>query len=89
MVEAGVRGGICQAVHISVKANNRYMNSHDKSKKSSYIQYYDASSLYTWAICQKLPVNGFKWEKNILIFKDDFINFFYAVCIIKINILFI
>ena len=50
------------------------MKNHDKSKKSSYIQYYDANSLYPWVICQKLPVNGFKWEKNILKFNDDFIK---------------
>ena len=46
MVEKGIRGGICQATHRYVKANNNYMKNHDKSKTLSYIQYYDANKLY-------------------------------------------
>ena len=60
MVEKGIRGRICQAVFTYAKANNKHMKSHDKSEKSSYVQYYDANSLCAWAMCQKLPVNGFK-----------------------------
>ena len=65
MVEKGIRGGICQTVHRYAKANNKYMKSHDKNTKSSYIQYVDANSLYAWAMSQKLPVGGFKLKKNI------------------------
>ena len=25
----------------------------------------DPNNLYEWAMSQKLPVNGFKWEKNV------------------------
>ena len=35
----------------------------DKSKKSTYLQYYDGNSLYAWAMTQKLPVDCFEWEK--------------------------
>ena len=35
MVEKGIRGGICQAVHRYVKANNKCMKSYDKN-----IEYY-------------------------------------------------
>ena len=73
MVENGFRGGICQAVHKFAKANNKYMTNHDKSQKSAYIQYYDANSLYAWALCQKF-VHGFEWEKNILKINDDFMK---------------
>ena len=37
MIEKGIRGGICQATHHFAQANNKYMNNHDKNKKSPYI----------------------------------------------------
>ena len=60
MVEKGITGGICHAIHKYAKANNKYMKNYDQNKKSSYIQYLDASNLYGWAMSQKLPVVGFK-----------------------------
>ena len=63
MVEKGIRGRICHAIHRYAKANNKYMNNYDKNKKSSYIQYLHANNLYGWAMSQKLPVDGFKWKK--------------------------
>ena len=30
--------------------------------------------IYGWAMSQKLPVNGFKWKKNISKFNKDFIK---------------
>ena len=64
-VEEGIRGGICHAIHRHAKANNKYMKNNDKNKESSYIQYLDANNLYGWAMSQKLPVNGFKWIKDV------------------------
>ena len=64
MVEKGIRDGICHAIHKYAKANNKYMNNYDKNKESSYIQYLDANNLYEWAMSQKLPADGFKWEKK-------------------------
>ena len=46
MVEKGIRGGICHAIHRYTKANNMYMKSYDKNKESLYIQYLDANNLY-------------------------------------------
>ena len=63
MVEKGIRGRICHAIHRYAKANNKYMNNYDKNKKSSYIQYLHANNLYGWAMSQKPPVDGFKWKK--------------------------
>ena len=65
MVEKGTRGGICHAIHRYAKANNKYMKNYDEKEESSYIQYLDANNLYGWAMLQKLPVSGFKWEKNM------------------------
>ena len=60
MVEEGIRGGICHAIHRYAKANNRYMENYNKNEESLYIQYLDANNLYGWAMSQKLPVNNFK-----------------------------
>ena len=32
MVEKGIRGGICHAIHRYVKANSKYIKNHDKNK---------------------------------------------------------
>ena len=74
MVEKGIRGGICHAIHMYAEANNKYMKNYDKNKESSYIQYLDANNFYGWAMSQKLPVYGFKWTKNMLKFDGYFIK---------------
>ena len=60
MVEKGIRGGICHAIHRSAKANNKYMKNYDKSKASSFIEYSNVNNLYGWAVSQKLPADCFK-----------------------------
>ena len=64
MVEEGIRGGICHSIHRHAKANNKYMKNYDENKESLYIQYLDANNLYGFAMSQKLPVNGFKWNDS-------------------------
>ena len=46
MVEEGIRGGICHAIHRHAKENNKYVKKYDKNKESSCIQYLDANNLY-------------------------------------------
>ena len=46
MVEKGIRGGICHAIHKYAKANNKYMKNCNKNKESSYIQYLDTNNFY-------------------------------------------
>ena len=74
MVEEGIRGGMCHAVRRYAKANKKCMKNYDKKEKSSFLEYLDADNLYGWTMCQKLPVGGFKWVKNVSRIDKDFIK---------------
>ena len=50
------------------------MKHYNKNKESSYILYLDINNLYGWAMSQKLAVDGFEWEKNMLKFSEEFIK---------------
>ena len=53
IVEKGIRGRICHAIHRYAKANNKYMKEYGKVKKkkeSSYLKYWDVNNLYGWAM---------------------------------------
>ena len=65
MVEKGIRGEICHAIHRYAKANNKYTKDYNKSTTSSCLVYLDANNLYGWVVSQKLPVKGFKWVKKL------------------------
>ena len=66
MVEKGIRGGICHAMHRYAKANNKYMKHYDKNIISSYFEYLDTNNLYGWEMFKKVPLNCFKWERSYL-----------------------
>ena len=61
MVEKGIRGGICHAIHRYSKANYSYMKDSDKHKESLFLNYWDVNNLYGWKMSEKLPVNNFEW----------------------------
>ena len=54
MVEKGIRGGICHAIHRYANPNNKYMKNHNKkNKKLLYLMCVDANNLYGQAMSQK------------------------------------
>ena len=72
MVEEGIRGGICHAIHRYLDVSNKYMKNYDKNEESSFLEYLDANNLYGWAMSQPLPVDGFDWVKNLSKIDDNF-----------------
>ena len=75
MIEKGIPRGITQAVCRYFQANNKYMDKkYDKTKKSTYIEYYDPNSLCVWAITQKLSLDCFEWEEKLSKFTSHFIK---------------
>ena len=76
MVEEGIRGGICQAIHHYESANNKYMKNYNKNVISSYLQYLDANNLYGWAMSKKLPVREFTWAKKPSIYTEEAIKMY-------------
>ena len=74
MVEKGIRGGICHAMHRYAKANNKYMNDCNKDEKESSLEYLDANNLCGCAMSEPLPVDGFDWIKDLSKIDEDFIK---------------
>ena len=74
MVEKGIRGELCHAIHQYAKANNKLMKDYDNNKESSYFKYWDVTNLYGWVISQNLSVNNFEWIADTSQFNEDFIK---------------
>ena len=83
MVEKGIRGGICHAIFRYAKANNKYMQNYDKNEESSFLENLDANNLYGWAMSQPLPVDGFKFVKNVSKIDEEFIKKTLTKIVIK------
>ena len=61
MIARHKRGGLCYVGSKRyVQDNNKYLDNYDKTKPSNFIMYWDANSLYGWAMCQCLPYKYLK-----------------------------
>ena len=74
MVEKGIRGGTCHAIHRYAKANNKHMKNYDKNKELSNLKYWGVNNLHAWAMSQKLPSGHFNWVEETSEFNEDFIK---------------
>ena len=72
MVEKGIRGRICYAIHRYAKVNNKYIKDYDKNKEILYLYYWDGNNLYGWTMSKKLPLGGFKYVEKTSQFSKDF-----------------
>ena len=61
LIDTGMRGDISYIAKRCSKANNKYMECYDSSKKSKYITYLDPDNLFRWAMIQYLRYSLFKW----------------------------
>ena len=64
MVEEGIRGRICHAIHRYAKANNKYMKDYNKDEEKSFLQYDDVNNLYGFAMIQPLPIHVFRKKRE-------------------------
>ena len=55
MVEKGIRGGICHAIHRYAKTNDKYLKKCDKNIEPLYHNYWDVNNLYGWPMSEKVP----------------------------------
>ena len=62
MVEKGIQGGLRKVAKKHAVANHKYLPTSDSSEKSVFLQYLDANNLYGYAMSQKLPLDGYKWD---------------------------
>lgn len=61
MVEKGMCGGISSINHRFSIANNPRMKNYDPTCRTRTLTYQDANALYSWAMCQMLPLRKFEW----------------------------
>ena len=74
MVEKGIKGGICHAMHRYAKANNKYMKDYNKDEEESFLEYLDVNNLYDWAMSDSLPVDSFDRIKDLSEIDEHFIK---------------
>ena len=74
MVEEGIRGRICPAIHHYDTANSKCMKGYNKNVISTILEYLDADNLYWWAMSKKLPISKFSRAKKLSIYTEQAIK---------------
>ncbi len=66
-IRKGMRGGMSQACQQYAKANNEHCRDYDPNKDKTWLCYFDATALYSWAMMQCLPTGGHEFCDNVSI----------------------
>ena len=74
MIEKGIRGGICHAIHRYAKGNDKYMMDYNKDEEESFLEYLDTKNLCGWAMSEPLPIDGFDWIIDLSKINEDFMK---------------
>ena len=56
-----MRGGVSYISKRFIKANNKYLLSHNPKQESKHIIYLDRNNSYSYAMSKFLLTRGFKW----------------------------
>ena len=59
------------------------MKNYDNNKKSTFIKYLDANTLYGWAKSKKLPTNDFRWMNE-----TEINNLKTHPCILEVDLIY-
>ena len=59
MTEKPIRGALTQVIRNHGIANNKYLPTYDKTKKSVFLKYLDANNIYGYPMNQKLQLDGY------------------------------
>ncbi|XP_065663390.1 uncharacterized protein LOC136085805 [Hydra vulgaris] len=81
MIKQGIRGEIIMISKRLGTANNKYMETYDESKESTYIRYLDANNLYEWAMSKPHPTHNFKWMND-----EELKNWKSISCILEVDL---
>ncbi|XP_065639485.1 uncharacterized protein LOC136072256 [Hydra vulgaris] len=81
MIKQGIRGCISMISDRLGTANNKYIETYNESKESTFIQYLDANNLYGWAMSKPLPTHGFEWMSE-----EEIENWKSISCILEVDI---
>ena len=80
---------ISHAFRWYLKVNNKHIKFYDKSKESSYLNYWDVNNFYGWTMSQKLPASDVCVEnrcKFYEVFRKNYIHDSDLGYFLKVNI---
>lgn len=71
-IERGLYGGMSFTPNRYAKSDLE-TNEPTNDNKNTFMRYYDANALYSWAMLQSLPINNHKFETDMTKFTPEFI----------------